>query len=267
MDPPVGGGSTLHPMAALLSIGDFARATHLTVKALRHYDDIGLLVPAEVDPSSGYRRYRAAQVPSAHLIRRLRDLDMPLPEIGLVLRAPDGAARDAVIDQHLERMEASLENTRRSVAALRALLEHRAIPEGVERRDIGPTTAVATCETVAWDDVASWLTDSFAQLHDRAGSRVCGPDAALYSPAFFDDHIGEVTAFVAVSSGDPGTVEIPGGSYAVAVHRGDFDRLDETYGLLGAVVTANGTSLADGPVREHYLDSDVTEVLWPVRWS
>ena len=252
-------------MAALLSIGDFARATHLSVKALRHYDDIGLLVPAEVDPSSGYRRYRAAQVPSAHLIRRLRDLDMPLPEIGRVLNAPDDAARDAVIDQHLQRMETSLETTRRSVTALRALLEHRATPEGIERRDIGATSAVAIRETVEWDRAESWLADSFARLHDGAGSRACGPDAALYSPGFFEDHIGEVTAFIAVSSGGPGTVEIPGGTFAVAVHRGDFDRLDETYGLLGAAVTANGTSLPDQPVREHYLDSDVTEVLWPVR--
>ena len=251
-------------MTALLTIGDFARATHLSVKALRHYDEVGLLAPAEVDPSSGYRRYRAAQVPAAHLIRRLRGLDMPLPEIRLVLGAADDAARDAVIDQHLQRMEIALQNTHRTVTALRALLEHRDAPE-VERRDIGATPAVARREVVAWDEVERWLTDSFARLHVDAGPRAAGPDAALFSPAFFEDHIGEVTAFVAVSAVGPGTIEVPGGAYAVAVHRGTFDRLDETYGLLGAHVTATGTSLPDRPVREHYLGDDATEVLWPVR--
>jgi DNA-binding transcriptional MerR regulator len=52
----------------MFTIGQFSRATHLSVKALRHYDDLGLLVPAAVDPASGYRRYQAAQTPAAHLI-------------------------------------------------------------------------------------------------------------------------------------------------------------------------------------------------------
>lgn len=254
-------------MTGLLTIGDFARATHLSVKALRHYDDVGLLEPAEVDPSTGYRRYRAAQVPAAHLIRRLRELDMPLPEIGQVLAAADDAARDAVIGQHLQRMELALQSTSRVVAALRALLERRDAVEGIGTRTIAATPAVAVREVVAWADAEPWLTDARARLHVEAGSGAAGPDAALYSPAFFEHHLGEVTAFVPVSAAGPGTVEVPGGTYAVAVHRGSFDRLDETYGRLGAHVTANGTSVPDEPVREHYLGSEVTEVLWPVRSS
>jgi DNA-binding transcriptional MerR regulator len=62
----------------MLSIGRFADATGLTVKALRHYDEIGLLVPARVDPDNGYRYYDAAQVEDAVTIRRLRALELPL---------------------------------------------------------------------------------------------------------------------------------------------------------------------------------------------
>jgi DNA-binding transcriptional MerR regulator len=76
-------------MGALLTIGEFSRVTHLSVKALRHYDDVGLLQPADVDASSGYRHYASAQVPIAHVIRRFRDLDMPLEQIRAVLEAPD----------------------------------------------------------------------------------------------------------------------------------------------------------------------------------
>ena len=68
-------------MRGTLTIGDFARATQLSVKALRHYHRIGVLVPAEVNRSSGYRRYTSDQITTAQVIRRFRDLDMPLEEI------------------------------------------------------------------------------------------------------------------------------------------------------------------------------------------
>ena len=59
-------------MSTYLSIGDFSRATHLTVKTLRHYHQIGLLEPADVDPHTGYRRYTTDQIPTAQVIRRFR---------------------------------------------------------------------------------------------------------------------------------------------------------------------------------------------------
>jgi DNA-binding transcriptional MerR regulator len=62
--------------------------THLSVKALRHNHGLGLLEPAEIDPGSGYRFYEPSQVPIAQVIRRFRDLGMPLEEIKEVLEAP-----------------------------------------------------------------------------------------------------------------------------------------------------------------------------------
>jgi DNA-binding transcriptional MerR regulator len=88
-------------MSALLTIGEFSRLTHLSVKALRHYDDVGLLEPAHVDAASGYRRYATSQVPVAQVIRRFRDLAMPLDQVQAVLAAPDVTARDRVIVAHL----------------------------------------------------------------------------------------------------------------------------------------------------------------------
>src|SRR5215211_6104432 len=77
VDPPATGGSRIEAVAALLTIGEFSRATHLSIKALRHYDDVGLLRPSEVDRDTGYRLYSTAQVPTAQLIRRFRALEMP----------------------------------------------------------------------------------------------------------------------------------------------------------------------------------------------
>src|SRR4051812_31992958 len=123
-------------MSALLSIGEFSQVTHLSVKALRHYDDVGLLQPATVDPSSGYRHYAAAQVPIAHVIRRFRDLDMPLDQIRAVLDASDPAERDAALVAHLQHMEKVLEQTQASVTSLRELLEGHSASLPVEFRTI-----------------------------------------------------------------------------------------------------------------------------------
>jgi DNA-binding transcriptional MerR regulator len=91
-------------MARALTIGDFSRATHLSVKTLRHYHRVGLLEPASVDPDSGYRYYSQDQIPAAQVIVRLRNLDMPVPAVKAVLAANDAAARNAIIAAHLDHL-------------------------------------------------------------------------------------------------------------------------------------------------------------------
>ena len=81
-------------MASSLPIGDFSRATHMSIKTLRHYHRVGLLEPADVDQFTGHRRYTTAQIPTAQVIRRFRELDMPIEEIRGILAAPDIPARN-----------------------------------------------------------------------------------------------------------------------------------------------------------------------------
>ena len=90
----------------LLPIGRFARLAGLSVGALRHYDELDLLRPAEVDPSSGYRRYRRDQLETARSIARLRELELPLDEIRDVLAIDDPAARARRLAAHRARIEA-----------------------------------------------------------------------------------------------------------------------------------------------------------------
>ena len=80
----------------LMSIGDFARASGLSHKALRLYDDSGLLAPVYVDPRSGYRFYDPAQLAAARLVGELRRVGMPLAQVAEVVRLPGHAAADAV---------------------------------------------------------------------------------------------------------------------------------------------------------------------------
>jgi DNA-binding transcriptional MerR regulator len=105
-----------------LSIGQFARATGLTAKALRHYDSVGLLAPAAVDPDNGYRRYAAEQVPVGRLVRRLRDLELPLDEVKRLLGYGEGPALDAALQSHRKRLEARTTRLRRQLHDLDHLL-------------------------------------------------------------------------------------------------------------------------------------------------
>ena len=87
----------------LMSIGRFARLTGLTVKALRHYDELGLLRPASVDAETGYRSYGAEQVHRAETIRALRRLELPLDDIATLLTTDDPALLRRVLVDHQRR--------------------------------------------------------------------------------------------------------------------------------------------------------------------
>jgi DNA-binding transcriptional MerR regulator len=89
----------------LMTIGRFARISGLSVHTLRHYDDVGVLVPAEVDAESGYRRYRRDQVHQARLIQALRWIDLPIEEIRAALADATGTSTSEILRQHRERLE------------------------------------------------------------------------------------------------------------------------------------------------------------------
>src|SRR4051794_17520416 len=109
-------------MRSGLSIGEFAQLSHLSVRTLRRYHEAGLLEPASVDPASGYRYYAAEQIPTAQVIHRLRELDMPLVEVSRILATEDPETRADLIAGHLKRLETELDRTRAAVASLRQLL-------------------------------------------------------------------------------------------------------------------------------------------------
>ncbi|MFD5813426.1 MerR family transcriptional regulator [Streptomyces sp. NPDC127038] len=113
------------------SIGEMARDSGLSVSALRFYDRGGVLVPAWVDPASGYRWYGAEQLEEARLLARLRRAAMPLADIRLVLAGWSGADTGLVrglFQAHLRRLEAGLSDARDEFSTLRAILDSREKP-------------------------------------------------------------------------------------------------------------------------------------------
>jgi DNA-binding transcriptional MerR regulator len=252
--------------------------THLSVKTLRRYHESGLLEPAEIDPFSGYRYYRAGQIPVAQTIRRFRDLDMPVREIAELISTGDPDERGLLIGQHLQRLETQLEHTRTAVAALKRLLDPANTVE-VSRRTTAEIVAASIAETVAAQDILSWYADAMAEVDAAlaaAGQSATGPPGGLYDNALFTDERGRLEVYVPVRepprSGRVEPLVIPSTDLACAVHRGAHTDIDVTYGALGVWVNQHELTIA-GPVHETYLvgprDTPTehqwrTEIGWPI---
>ncbi len=142
-------------LPGMRSIGALARASGLSVSALRFYDAAGVLRPAEVDATSGYRWYTAEQVVTARLIASLRRVSMPLHDIGAVLgvrHLPEEAER--LLDQHLHRLEAGLLDARRQLDLARALITADLITPDLMTSEENPMTTM----TVRTADLATAFT-------------------------------------------------------------------------------------------------------------
>jgi DNA-binding transcriptional MerR regulator len=267
-------------MPGSLTIGDFSRVTFLSVKTLRYYHQVGLLEPAEIDPVTGYRRYASDQIPIAQVIRRFRDLDMPLDDIGSVLRARDQVTRSQLIAAHLTRLEETLAETQRAVASLRDLLERPSLSAVIEHRRVPATQAAAITSTVEVGDLPAWYEGAMGEIQGTLSAQgivASGPPGGIYANELFTEERGDATLFFPVTGevrpvGRVGPISVREAELAVIVHTGFHDDLDRSYGALATYVSEHALAV-DGLIREYYLvgppdtdDESVwrTEICWPI---
>jgi DNA-binding transcriptional MerR regulator/effector-binding domain-containing protein len=282
LDSPVGGESRLVAMNSDtgLTVGDFSRTTHLSVKTLRHYHQVGLLEPADVNPDTGYRYYSPGQIPTAQVIRRLRDLEMPIAEVKAVLAAPGADTRNTLIAAHLDRLETELAQTRASVDALRSLLQRPQRPTDLAHRTLVPAPAIGIKATIDRSDILDWWQGALGELHATVRAQrlhSTGPSGGLYASDIFQHDRGEAIVFIPVDGevrpvGRILPFVVPAGEFAVMTHHGSLADIDLTYGALGEYATTHAISV-EGPLREYYLrdahDTDdesqwQTEIGWPI---
>jgi DNA-binding transcriptional MerR regulator len=269
-------------MPGSLAIGDFSRATHLNIKALRHYHRVGLLEPAEVDPATGHRRYGTEQIPTAQVIRRFRSLDMPLEEIHAVITTPDLADRNKLIAAHLSRLETTLARTQAAAASLRDLLEPQAdAAHGViEHRRMPATRAAAVREIIGVKDAGAWYQGALGELYALLAAHKITPTGtagAIYANDLFSHERGEAIVFVPCdevvrATGRVTAFVVPGIELAVTLHAGSHSDVDLAYGSLATYVCDHAIGV-EGPIREYYLigprqtpeeDQWRTEIGWPI---
>jgi DNA-binding transcriptional MerR regulator len=267
----------------LLPIGLFSRASLLSVKALRAYHEAGILVPARVDPATGYRTYHTGQLTDAEVIRRLRALDLPLDRVREIVRARDPEVTRQVLAEHAAAMRDRLDEVTRIVGELQEGVERPADHTPVHVRDEPGCHTLAVRAEVPEAEFAEWLGEAYAALGalcERAGIAPAGPVGALYPGVIADEAAEPIEAYVPIGAPVPlpesrGPVvlsEVAAARVAVLVHVGPYGTLGDTYRRLGTWVAHNARS-ADLPVREIYLVSydetpDTerfrTEIHWPI---
>jgi DNA-binding transcriptional MerR regulator len=271
------------PVRNLLSIGTLSNASHLSIKALRRYHELGLLVPAVVDARTGYRGYSITQITEARIIRRLRQLDLPLDDVARILKDP--ATTATVLGEHRARMKARLEETERIVSDLQALVDQ---PEDLHRvlvherwQAAEPIVSIST--RTPQRALQEFFDAAYPRLFAhvaRSGAQVVGPPGASYGDGNGIDHDDlAVTAWLPVDGLLPGDGSIEAGKLpetrlAVALHVGSYEDMTGTYGAVGRWV-AEHDRVATGPLQELYLVGPPaadpmswrTEVGWPVGTS
>jgi DNA-binding transcriptional MerR regulator len=167
---------------ARIPIGRFARLTGLTVKALRHYDAVGLLRPASVDPQTRHRRYAADQLDRGVRIGRLRALDLPLEQVAAVLDAPDGGR--ARLAAYRRDVEARLARDQRILHRLSHLME--------EDEMTHTETAPAGLPPEEERRLAAELFNEVWELLERTGRTEADDDRMLHAAHASRHHWGRV---------------------------------------------------------------------------
>lgn len=262
----------------MLSIGDFARYAGVSVRMLRHYDAIGLLVPTCVNPSSGYRSYEPALLDRANAIVALRNLGFSLAQIGTLLEGSLGASGlRAMLDERRRDLEGQIEADLARLADVERRLrlmegESTMELEFVEKPLPAVTLSQVTGHVADVDDVGSRIGPMFEELVRRleaAGEQPTHPAIAWYSGDGTGLSMGAGFPRPAVPGTETG--ELAAVTRAVTtVYRGPMTHIGEAWQALGSHVQRQGLEFS-GPCREVYLHTDpadpdawVTELQQPV---
>lgn|GEM_PF-390493 len=268
------------PMSPLIPIGTFARLCRLSIKALRLYDELGLLPPAQVDPLTGYRSYTADQAARAEIIRVLRALEVPLVDIKTVLAASPAEAA-TLLDAHRARVSDRVAELQNLLPLLDSLADElRELPvTSITLRDL-PDIVVAAVSSL--QDPAELNNQTYGQFShiygDIIGDRNYdepGSPFTIHRVEESTDEGTEITWCVPVNAIEDAQGHgqiVAGGRMAVAEHHGPSLTLARTWRRLWDYIQSEGLT-PHGDPREVYVRNPantpepaqrMTEIWWPV---
>ena len=274
---------TVTPASDLMTIGAFARRSRLSVKALRLYDELGLLTPAHVDAETGYRYYVSDQVDRARLIGLLRRLEMPLARIGRVLEL-DGASAAREVAAFWADVEAAAAVKRRLVGYLERHLTGRGeTMYDVETRDVPAQDVLSVTRSLTVKSLEPFIVDTCCDLIgqvERAGATV-GPAAfVIFHGEVNEDSDGPVEVCVPFSGAVEPSAEVvsrvePAHREAyTTITRGqtEFPGILDAYAAVERWIEERGEQMAAAP-REVYFNPDpdpassepFCDVAYPIR--
>jgi len=272
--------------AQLLSIGRFARTTGLTIRTLRRYDAIGLLVPAHVDEDTGYRWYTLEQARDGEAIRRLRELDVPLEEVRELLHAPPETLREG-LEAHCARLEGRAVELRHTLEELSRLIDgkEQLVPEKemvtfeIGIQEVDEVKALVVREHVHQDEMSEVVPRDIAEVHayvQELGLGFHGPPLCVCpfpnEDGTLDTQIGWPVPEDVPGRGRIEPTTLPATRALVMKHVGPYTALGKSYRLMSEVMEENGLTPTDTP-REVYVTDpeEVTDpnqyetvIVWPI---
>ena len=269
----------------MFRIGDFSKLSLVTVKALRFYDEAGLLKPGQVDEFTGYRNYSANQLPRLNRVLALKDLGFSLEQIRRLLEneLPVEQFKGMLLLRQ-EELREKLETDRAKLERVKNRLKQIEEENEMSRYDVllkaVPPQLIASIRGVipTYGDIGLFFEPLCGNVFKR-NAKPAGPPLAIYYDKEYREHDVEVEVAVPLAAPleEEGRIkvhELPGISQvACTVHHGPYEMLSQAYGELIKWIETNGYRIA-GPNREIYLkgpegkDSDpaeyVTEIQIPV---
>lgn len=263
----------------MLNIGEFARFAGVSVRMLRHYDSLGLLVPTSVDPTSGYRRYSESLIPRAHQLVALKELGFSLDEVGILMA--DTLSTVQFRDLLEDRRRSLVDQIDADTARLGEVERRLRLIEGV------PMSHLAF-EEKSLPELRVLARTATVEDHDQIGPTI-GPMFEGLAQQLIDD--GEVPGHpgvawyegrnggLTIGAGYINKASTPAGAAfhvlpampraLTAIYRGAMDGIGQAWQELAAEVGKRGLNMT-GPCREIYLHTQgpqeewVTELQQPV---
>jgi DNA-binding transcriptional MerR regulator len=267
----------------MFKIGDFSKLSRVSVKALRYYDEIGLLEPHEIDRLTGYRYYTFDQLTRLHRILALKDLGLSLEQIGQLLHENLSAdqlrgmlrLKQAEIQHHISEEQDRLVRVEAWLKQIE--LEDSMSTYAIVLKKLEPLVVASVRDTIPSYPEQGHLWDELAQAMRQRQAASNGPCFTLYH-ADEPEIIAEVCEPLKAPVEPQGRMQsyvLPGVELAACtIHHGPFITLTQAYETLIKWISDNGYRIA-GPGREIYLQppsvpgsqtdpETVTEVQFPV---
>lgn len=258
----------------MFKIGEFAQFTRVSVKMLRHYDDLGLLKPVRVDWESGYRYYSADQLPRLNRIIALKDLGFSLPQIGRLLDEKLSAdelrgmlrLKQAEVEQQ---MLAEQQRLARIEARLRLIEQEAAEPiYEVVVRPVESCLVASIHQRLSGDESIPCLFEQLEAHVARYRARAAAPPLTVYhilgDHPISDHESNDGSELLDVEVAIPINAPLPMAgrvtvrelealpAAACVVHTGSYETLDQAAAALLRWIEAHAYQVA-GPMREVYL--------------
>ena len=268
----------------MLKIGDFSKLARVTVKALRYYDELGLLKPVSVDQFTGYRYYSTGQLTQLHRIVAMKDMGLSLEEISRLLK--DNVSVAHILDllhvkqeEQKQKLEVETERLRRVEEWLVQVEKEGKMPDyEIVIKRIAPQKVVSIRQIMPNYSATGQLFQKIGPYIYKSGSQIIGPPILIiYDEGFKEKDVDIEVAFPIVkdvpSKGEFKCKELPGyDQMAATIHKGTYDSVGGAYIAMGKWIETNGYQII-GPCREIYFTDPrsgtppneyVTEIQFPV---